>query len=125
MGKKQLGKSISLLLLLFLMACSVTGCLEEEEEEPAFRDAYWWDTPGEGGCHYGPGGLEWWCALDENWSEDDWEYTEDGLWMIYDEETDCYYFYDEESGDYAACDSEMEEFYFLDQDTGEWVLEEE
>ena len=123
MKKKNMTKKLfTVLSLILLMACSVTGCLEEDE--PEFREGYWWDHPGEGGCHYEDSCYDWWNALDESWTIDDWEYTEDDIWMIYDDETDSYYFYDEENDEYAACDSDMEEFYFLDQDTGEWVPEE-
>lgn len=119
--KKTMKKIFTVLSLTLLLAIPVTGCLDDE---PEFREGYWWDHPGEGGCHYDDGCYDWWNALDESWTIDDWEYTEDDIWMIYDAETDSYYFYDEENDEYAASDADMEEFYFLDRETGEWIPEE-
>ena len=116
--KQKKKKGLLTVLLTAILLLALAGCAEDE---PEFRRGYWWEHPGEGGSYAEDAGFDWWNALDENWTQDDWELTEDGLWIIYDEETACYYLYDEESGEYGAIDPENEELYFLDMDTGEWV----
>lgn len=66
---------------------------------------------------------EWWKWLDDSWEIDDWEYDGEGLWHIYDDETEFIYIYDEGSGIFGACsEDDMDTIYWLDPETGEWEL---
>lgn len=105
-------------LLAAVFFLTLAGCVDDE---PEFRKGYWWDHPGKSGTYTEDAEYDWWNALDESWTQDDWELTEDGLWMIYDEETNCTYLYDEDVQEYGAMDMETEETYLLDMDTGEWI----
>ena len=128
MKRKRAG-IIVMLMMALILSTNLTGCddmdYDEEYEEEKARD-HWWDNPAPiSGTISSGGDYDWWCLLDDSWTEDDWEYTEDGLYMIYDEETACYYLYDEESQEFAAMDEETEEIYLLDLETGEWIPLEE
>ena len=126
------GKKLTVLLMLvFSVSILMTGCLEDDWEEEA--EEGWWEKPmqesrlvNENWEEQHPQeeveeDFEWWNALDDSWTEDDWEYLEDGVYMIYDEETECAYLYDTEYQDYAAMDMETEEIFLLDKETGEWI----
>lgn len=127
--KKRL-RMIAFTGVVVMMSVSMTGCLDELLYEFLYEEddwnENWWENPGAGGKANtdewsSDEDFEWWCALDESWTIDDWEYTEDDLWMIYDEDSECTYMYDEESQQFAAMDMETEEIYALDMETGEWV----
>ena len=126
------GKKLAILVVsVFVISSFMTGCLEEDWEEESNEG--WWEKPMEESRLINENWDEqhpqeeveddfsWWNALDESWTEDDWEYLEDGIYMIYDEETDCSYLYDTEYQDYAAMDMETEEIFLLDKETGEWI----
>ena len=63
----------------------------------------------------------WWNLLDDSWTIDDWEDMGDGAYMIYDEETLCFYIWEESEGMFYAMDGETEEMFMLDMDSGEWI----
>ena len=126
----------AMLAAVLLFSLFLTGCMEDEEETlwtkaSAWTEEegeHWWDHPGQGGTSAGEwsgeGDFEWWSALDDSWSFEDWEPMEEGVWMIFDEETQCVYLYDEEYQQFGAMDIEEEQPYIMDMETGEWILAE-
>lgn len=64
----------------------------------------------------------WWNLLDPDWTLDDWEY-DDGVWYIWDEETQFIYAYLEEEDIFGAMEEDSDEFYWLDPESGEWIAE--
>ena len=71
----------------------------------------------------GSGSDGWWNRLDENWTQADWEYDEDGYWLIWDEETQFVYIYVEENDAFGAMGEDGDEIYWLDEESGEWIAE--
>ena len=71
----------------------------------------------------GSGSDGWWNRLDENWTQADWEYDEDGYWLIWDEETQFVYIYVEEYDAFGAMEEDGDEIYWLDEESGEWIAE--
>lgn len=128
--KKNLFRALVFTGMVMGMSVPLTGCMDELLYELLYEEddwnENWWENPGAGGKANkedwsSDEDFEWWCALDETWTIDDWEYTEDDVWMIYDQESNCTYLYDEETQEFAAMDMETEETYLLDMDTGEWI----
>ena len=140
--KTRRNRLLALVAAVLALSIMLTGCLDElayflEDDEDIWEGEnlweetedlgdHWWDHPGQGGTTAadewdGDTDYGWWNALDDSWSLQDWEYLEDDLWMIYDEETECVYLYDEEYDQFGAMDVFTEEIFILDTETGEWI----